>query len=117
MSSRPLIEFFQDILDEINSVEEFISDISDLKSFEQDKKTIYAVTRAIEIIGEAVKSVPQDVRRRYQDIPWKSIAGMRDKSIHDYWSVDVEVLWRTAKESIPELKVRVTEILDDLESS
>ncbi len=72
--------------------------------FSRDKKTIYAVVRGLEIIGEAVKKVPKELRESYPDIPWKRIAGMRDKLIHEYFGVDIEVVWKTVREDIPYLK-------------
>ncbi|MBC8525178.1 MAG: DUF86 domain-containing protein, partial [Chlorobium phaeobacteroides] len=68
----------------------------DYESFRNDKKTQYAVIRALEIIGEASKKVPIEVRDNYAVIPWRSITGMRDKLVHDYFGVDTEVVWNTA---------------------
>ncbi len=65
------------------------------EEFKQDKRTLYAVTRAIEIIGEATKSICQTIRDRYLQIPWRSITGMRDKVIHQYFGVDEQMLWDT----------------------
>ena len=69
--------------------------------FAQDQKTIYAVVRAFEIIGEAAKKVPPSVRKRHAKVPWKQMAGMRDKLIHEYFGVNHQVLWKTAQEDIP----------------
>ena len=69
--------------------------------FAQDQKTIYAVVRAFQIIGEAAKMVPPSVRKRHAKIPWKQMAGMRDKLIHEYFGVNHQVLWKTAHEDIP----------------
>ena len=69
--------------------------------FARDQKTIYAVVRSFEIIGEAAKKVPPSVRKRHAKVPWKQMAGMRDKLIHEYFGVNHQVLWKTAQEDIP----------------
>ncbi|MEM3676907.1 MAG: DUF86 domain-containing protein [Candidatus Bathyarchaeia archaeon] len=72
-----------------------------------------AVIRAIEVIGEAVKKVSISVRKRYPEIPWKDMAGMRDKLIHEYFSVNLRRVWKTVKEDIPDLKHLFEKILKD----
>jgi uncharacterized protein with HEPN domain len=84
------------------------------EQFKSDKKTLYAVLRSIEVIGEATKHVPDEIRARYPTVPWKEMAGMRDKLIHDYLRVDVETVWLVVKERIPTLKPVIEEILHDL---
>ncbi len=110
-----LIDYLQDILDSIISIKEFLTGV-DYDSFRKDKKTQYAVIRALEIIGEASKKVPIEVREIYTDIPWRSITGMRDKLIHDYFGVDIEVVWNTANEKILSLENEIKQILSDYQS-
>ena len=69
-----------------------------------------AVIRNIEIIGEATKKISPDFKARYNEVPWKEMAGMRDKLIHDYFGVDVEVVWKTIQEDIPMLKSLIEQI-------
>ena len=85
------------------------------EEFTRDDKTVYAVVRAIEIIGEAVKNIPGNVRKNYPEIPWKDMAGMRNKVIHEYFGVKLNIVWRTVKEEIPPLKPLFEKILKELE--
>ncbi len=86
------------------------------EDFLKDIKTQYAVIRALEIIGEAAKKVPEDIRQNYPSIPWKDLAGIRDKLIHGYFGVNLEVVWLSVKEGIPEVKPLIQDLLDELEN-
>ena len=115
MKKREVEDFVRDILDSINAIEEFVKDYS-FADFIQEKKTNYAVIRAIEIIGEATKNLPKSFRRKYPEVPWDEMAGMRDKLIHHYFGVDMEVLWLTATENVPRLKVLISRVIADMEN-
>lgn len=73
-----------------------------------------AVLRRLEIIGEAVKNIPSEVRNIYSDIPWKQMAGMRDVLIHDYFGVNLERVWLTVKKDLPKVKPKINAVLKDL---
>ena len=92
-------------------------DSMDRESFLNDFKTGDAVIRCIEVIGEATKNVPESVRAQYPLIPWRDMAGMRDKLIHGYFAVDMENVWLAVTEDIPRLKPQIQEVLADVENS
>lgn len=103
-------EFLQDILDAITEIESFVDGVS-FEVFQSDRAKVLAVVKLLEIIGEAVKKIPDEQRRFYPGIPWRSITGMRNILIHEYWQIDVEVLWSTIPDFLPSLKVAVVEML------
>ena len=76
-----------------------------------DEMAFDAVVRNIEIIGEAAKNVPEEMKQLHKEIPWEKIAGMRNKMIHEYFGVDIEILWQTIKEDLPKLKQQVEAII------
>ncbi len=102
--------FLEHILDSIKDVELFLKGVSKEK-FLKNKEKQYAVIRGIEIIGEAVKNIPYEFRRKHKDIPWKEIAGMRDRLIHHYFGVNLERVWNVIKKDLPDLKESVSRIL------
>ncbi len=112
MTKRQLQDYLQDILDAIDAIETFTSGI-DFESFAQNLEKVFAVSRALEIIGEAVKRIPDSVRSQYPDIPWRDIAGIRDKLIHDYFNADVGIIWKAVQEDVPMLKMMIANILED----
>ncbi|MDR2066329.1 MAG: DUF86 domain-containing protein [Endomicrobium sp.] len=112
-SDKEYIDYIQDIILSCLDVKSFIKN-SSKENFCSDKKTIYATIRAIEIIGEASKKIPLNIRSQYINIPWKEIAGMRDKLIHDYFGIDVEVLWKTAKYDVAYIKFEFEKILKNI---
>ena len=111
--SRDISLYLKDIVQNMRDAEEFLQGFS-FDQFQSDKKTLNAVVRAIEVIGEAAKRVPDEIRRKYPSIPWKEMAGMRDKLIHFYFGVDREAVWLVVKERIPGLKPLIEQILQDL---
>ena len=102
--------YLKDILSAIKSIEVFVAEM-EFEEFQSDDKTLSAVIRKLEIIGEAVKQVGDEIRQSHPDIPWKQIAGMRDKLIHFYFGVDTHLVWQTLQNRLPELKSAVEKSL------
>jgi uncharacterized protein with HEPN domain len=110
--SNEFLDFVEDILDGMQKAEILLEGI-DYSQFESDFRINYAVVRALEIIGEAVKRLPEELKREYPDIPWKGMAGMRDRIIHGYDNVDLEIVWDVIKRDIPLIKPKIMLILKD----
>jgi uncharacterized protein with HEPN domain len=106
--------YLKDILAAIESIEYFIAGMG-LETFQDDDKTNSAVMRKLEIIGEAVKQVPDDVRQQHAQIPWKEMAGMRDKLIHFYFGVDYHLVWKTITERLPCVKQDIEKVLRNMD--
>ena len=99
------------MLDAMDKVAQFIRGMA-YEQFAQDDRTTFAVVRALEIIGEAAKRVPQPVRESHSEVPWREMAGIRDRLIHEYSSVDLIVVWKTATEDLPNLEPIIRRILE-----
>ena len=108
----PLI-FIEHILENIKEIEFFTKGLSKEKLI-VNKLEQYAVIRALEVIGEAVKNIPIEFRKKYPNIPWKEIAGMKDKLMHHYFGVNLDTVWKVIKDDLPELKKEILEIKDKL---
>jgi uncharacterized protein with HEPN domain len=106
--------YLKDILSALEAIEAFVEDM-DFDSFRDDDKTTSAVIRKFEVIGEASKNVPDRIKKQYPSIPWKDMAGMRDRLIHFYFGVDYELVWKTIKNRIPAIKPLLSKILEDIE--
>jgi len=111
---RDIKLYINDIFNAINAIEKFVEGM-DFKEFKEDDKTSSAVIRKFEIIGEATKHIPKEIKQKYPDIPWKEMAGFRDKLIHFYFGIKYELVWNTIKMELPELKTKIRKILIDLE--
>jgi uncharacterized protein with HEPN domain len=100
---RELSDYLDDIITAIADTAEFTQGMS-YEMFAADKKTVNAVLRSLEVLGEATKHIPPSFRKKHPDLPWSKMAGMRDVLIHDYMGVDLKTVWKVAQERLPELK-------------
>jgi len=114
MSKRNIKLYVEDVLEAIKVIEKFVEGM-DFESFKEDDKTSSAVIRKFEIIGEATKNIPQSIKEKYPHIPWKEMAGFRDKLIHFYFGIKYDIVWDTIKLRLPELKKNIERVLKDLE--
>jgi len=105
--------YLEDILRAIESIEHFVEGMS-FEQFVQDDKTSSAVLRKLEVMGEAAKHVPDEIKEGHPDVAWKQMAGMRDKLIHFYFGVDHALVWTTIKERLPEVKQQILQMLGEL---
>jgi len=113
MTKENLI-FIGHIIENINDIESFMRGVTK-ESFLKNKEKQNAVIRSLEIIGEAVKNLPLDITTKHPNIPWKEIAGTRDKITHHYFGLDLELIWKTIKEDTPKLKQEILKIRKNLE--
>lgn len=112
---RVYTDYLEDIADAARKAQRFVAGMTK-DEFMADEKTQFAVVRALEIIGEATKRIPDSIRDRYAHVPWRAVAGMRDKLAHDYIGVNWEVVWQTARDDAPALERMIAEILNDLDT-
>ncbi len=104
--------YLHDIIEAMKKIEEFVEGLT-FEEFQKDDKTSSAVIRKFEILGEATKNISDDVRKKFSEIPWKEMAGMRDKLIHSYFGIDYKLVWSTIKNSIPKVKTVLKKILEE----
>lgn len=113
MTNRDYLDYLQDILDATQKARQFLAGQS-LQDFKSDDKTAFAVIRALEIIGEAAKKVPLEIRNLRPALPWREMASMRDKLIHDYSGIVLEVVWKTVREDLPAIEEELQAWLAEL---
>jgi uncharacterized protein with HEPN domain len=113
--SLEFLDYVEDILDAMEKAETLLEDVT-YERFEDDFRINFAVVRALEIIGEATKRLPESLREAYPDIPWRGMAGMRDRIAHGYDSVDLQIIWGVVKRDVPEIKPKIAQILKDYEA-
>jgi len=113
MSKRKPDVYLQDILESIEHIQRFLDGVSEDEFYKNVEKQD-AVLRRLEIIGEAVKHLPEEIREVHPDIPWRQIAGMRDIIIHEYFGVTLNMVWIVATDDILDLKAKVEEIIDSI---
>lgn len=110
MSKRGDKEFLCDMKEAIDRINNYIG-VMEYEKFLQDTKTQDAVVRNLEIIGEAVKNLSDDLKEAYGDIEWKEVARIRDKIIHYYFGIKWDIVWSVVRDKLPKLKEKIEKIL------
>ena len=112
MSKRDWRLFVSDILESIEKIERYTLGVS-YEEFMKDDKLKDAVVRNLEIIGEAANYIPDEIKVKYKDIPWRQIVGLRHRLIHGYFVVDYDIVWNIVIKDIPRLKTAIKRILEE----
>ena len=110
---RSITLFLSDILENIHYIEQFSKSLTKT-GLETNKLKENALVRCLEVIGEAVKNIPDSFREKYPEVEWKRIAGFRDIIIHAYFQVDLDITWNVIKQDIPKLKKQMESILVEI---
>ena len=111
MSDRPVALLVEDMLERIDRIARYTRGL-DHDAFVGDEKTIDAVVRSFEVIGEAARRLPSEFKARHGEIPWHQIAGLRNRIVHEYFDVDLGLVWEIATTELPRLKVSLTRLQD-----
>jgi len=112
MSERTDREFLSDIQEAIRRMREYTVGMT-YQAFLEDTRTQDAVIRNLEIIGEATKNLSKDLRKRHPHVPWKGMAGVRDRLIHHYFGVNLDIVWQIVTDELPKVASQVESILQE----
>ena len=111
MSKRKWKLFVEDILESIELIENYIANM-EIEDFKKDRRTIDAVVRNLEIIGEASRNIPDDIKGAYQEVDWKGMIGLRNRIAHEYFGVSLTIVWSIIKQELPPLKKQMKKIIE-----
>ncbi|MHC4154005.1 MAG: HepT-like ribonuclease domain-containing protein [Planctomycetota bacterium] len=112
MSKRPIQLLLNDIRQAADRIEQYIKNLS-LDGFSDDQKSVDAVVRNLEIMGEAAKRLPQEFKEKYSEIEWHKVVGLRHRIVHEYFGIDLEIIWQILCKDLPELKKKIVQIISD----
>jgi len=110
MSKRSIDLLLNDICQAIDRTEQYIKNLS-FDAFSDDQKSVDAVARNLEIIGEAANRLPEEFKEKYSEIEWYKVVGLRHRIIHEYFGIDLEIIWQILHKDLPELKPRLIQIM------
>ena len=109
MSKRDPTLLLEDVTISIEKIERYMDSLT-MNGFKADEKTVDAVVRNLEIIGEAVRQIPSEFKEKHSNVSWNQIAGLRNRIVHDYFGLDLEMIWHIVTSDLPELKKKIGEI-------
>ncbi len=115
MNNKNDLAFIEHILDSINAIINFSENMSK-EELSSNRMKQSAIVREIEIIGEAVKNISENLKKNHKEIEWKEIVGTRDQMIHHYFGIDLNIVWDIVKINVPDLKIKVLKIKKEIES-
>ncbi|MDI3548709.1 MAG: hypothetical protein PWR10_2361 [Halanaerobiales bacterium] len=104
--------YFEDIINAMDKIEKYIKNL-DKDSFTDNEMVVDAVLRNLEIIGEAAGNISDDIKNKYSNIPWRRMIGLRNIVIHDYFGVDLNIIWEIIKVNLPETKPLINKVMDN----
>ena len=107
---REFIFYLEDMLQSMDRIEEYLSNL-DFKKFKQTYLVVDAIIRNFEIIGEASKNIPTDIQKKYPEIPWRKMYGLRNLIAHEYFGIDYEMIWEIARKNLPQNRIDLIEII------
>ncbi len=112
MSKRPINLLLNDICQSIDRIEQYIKNLS-FDAFSDDQKSVDAVVRNLEIIGEVANRLPDEFKEKYSEIEWYKVVGLRHRIVHEYFGIDLEIIWQILQKDLPELRQKITRIMGD----
>ena len=112
MSKRPINLLLNDIRQAIDRIEQYIKNLS-FDAFSDDQKSVDAVVRNLEIIGEAASRLPDEFKEKYSEIEWYKVVGLRHRIVHEYFGIDLEIIWQILQKDLPELRQKITRVMGD----
>ncbi len=114
--NRQALDYLNDIIESIEDIRDFTAGMS-YDVFIKDKKTMKAVVRSLEVIGEAAKNIPTTLKENHAEIPWQEIVGMRNKISHEYFGIDLDIVWQSKQEDLSSLESAIKKIIADIENN
>ena len=112
MSKRPINLLLNDIRQAIDRIEQYIKNLS-FDAFSDDQKSVDAVVRNLEIIGEVANRLSDEFKEKYSEIEWYKVVGLRHRIVHEYFGIDLEIIWQILQKDLPELRQKITRIMGD----